>query len=69
VYIRLRWLNAYAQINHVAMQKAIDEFIKTHFDYSNNILDKKLNFLVNEKCFTSKSNVRSLIDEIVENFA
>jgi hypothetical protein len=51
------------------MQKAIDEFIKTHFDYSNNILDKKLNFLVNEKCFTSKSNVRSLIDEIVENFA
>lgn len=45
------------------------KFTKSHFEIRDNIVDKKLNYLVNEKGFTSKKNVRILIDEILASFA
>lgn len=42
IYTKLRWLNAYGQINYIAAQRCIEKFTKTFFVVSDNILDKKL---------------------------
>jgi hypothetical protein len=43
----------------------IGKFIQTFFAIDDNVLDKKLLKLVNEKTFTSKKNVKQIINEIV----
>jgi nucleoid DNA-binding protein len=44
----------------------IGKFIQTYFAVDDNVMDKKLLKLVNEKTFTSKKNVKQIINEIVE---
>lgn len=40
IYQHLKWLNAYALINYIAMQKILKKFVKTHFDLKDNVVDK-----------------------------
>lgn len=47
----------------------IGKFIQTYFAVDDNVMDKKLLKLVNEKTFTSKKNVKQIINEIVETVA
>jgi hypothetical protein len=44
----------------------IGKFIQTYFAVDDNVMDKKLLKLVNEKTFTSKKNVKQIINEIIE---
>jgi hypothetical protein len=44
----------------------IGKFIQTYFAVDDNVMDKKLLKLVNEKTFTSKKNVKQIINEIVQ---
>jgi len=44
----------------------IGKFIQTYFAVDDNVMDKKLLKLVNEKTFTSKKNVKQIINDIVE---
>jgi len=42
VYTHLKWLNAFAVINELAMQKIIKKFIKEHLKVKDNVIDKNL---------------------------
>lgn len=42
IYVRLKWLNAYAIINEIATRKILKKFMKEHFKLKDNILDKCL---------------------------
>lgn len=39
---KLKWLNAYATINYIALQRSIKKFSKEYFAIEDNIIDKKL---------------------------
>lgn len=43
--------------------------MKSHFNIEDNIIDKKLIKYLDEKTFSSKKNVKNIIDEIVDSFA
>jgi hypothetical protein len=49
--------------------RIIGKFIQTYFALDDNVLDKKLLKLVNEKTFTSKKNVKQVIIDIIQSFA
>ena len=54
IYQNLKWLNAYAIINRIAMTKIIKKFMKTHFEIKDNVINNKLLILIDEKkCFTN----------------
>ena len=42
IYQHLKWLNAFAEINYIAMQTIIKKFIKEHFEINDNMIDKGL---------------------------
>jgi len=69
IFTKLRWLNAYARINYIAAQKSLQKFMKSYFMISDNVLDKKLMKFLNEQTFTSKKNVKNILNEIVQSFA
>ena len=47
----------------------IGKFVQTYFAIEDNVIDKKLLKVVNEKAFTSKKNVTVIINEILESVA
>lgn len=42
IFTHLKWLNAYAEINEIALKKIIEKLMKNIFMLTDNILDKKL---------------------------
>lgn len=42
IYKRIKWLNAFAVINEVAMQKSVQKFTQALFEINDNVIDKKL---------------------------
>jgi len=40
IYQKLKWLNAYSQINELAAQKILKKFCKEHFEIKDNIIEK-----------------------------
>ena len=42
LYKRIKWLNAFAVINEVAMQKSVQKFSSALFEIQDNVVDKKL---------------------------
>lgn len=40
LYTRMKWLNAYAKINFIAIFKIYKKFMKNYFVLKDNILDK-----------------------------
>ena len=54
IYQNLKWLNAYAIINRIAMTKIIKKFIKNHFEIKDNVINNKIFKLIDEKrCYTN----------------
>jgi hypothetical protein len=47
----------------------IGKFVQAYFALDDNVIDKKLLKFVNEKTFTSKKNVKVIINEIVQSYA
>lgn len=40
--MQLKWLNSYATINNLAMQKILKKFTKEHFELKDNVADKNI---------------------------
>lgn len=55
VYQNLKWLNAYATINQIAMQKILKKFVKEHFQLKDNVIDKNLLAFINQKDFAHRN--------------
>jgi hypothetical protein len=53
LYTHLKWLNAYAKINNIALLKIQKKFMKTFFQLKDNVLDKKLAIVINSQTFTN----------------
>ena len=62
----MKWLNAYAIVNEIACQKILKKFMKTHFAIKDNVLDKVLATMIEEKHFVKRQNVNKLTHEIKE---
>lgn len=69
LFTRLKWLNAYAQINYIAVQRSIKKFMKSYYAIEDNILDKKLQRYVDERAFSSKKNVKYVLQDLIDVFA
>ena len=57
IYQRIKWLNAYAVINEVAMQKALQEFINTFFEIEDNVIDKKIQASIKNFEFVQRKDI------------
>ena len=61
IYQNVKWLNAYAMINHVAMQKILKKFVKEHFEHKDNIIEKTIIQYINKKPFSHRGELQCLI--------
>ena len=43
--------------------------MKSYFIITDNVLDKKLMKFLNEQSFTSKKNVKNILNEIIQSYA
>jgi hypothetical protein len=69
IYQHLKWLNAFALINEIAMQKIIKKFMKVHFELSDNVIDKKLRAYIESKNFSHRSELQHTIEDLKYFFA
>lgn len=69
LFTRLKWLNAFAQINYIALQKSLKKFMKAYFVLEDNVIDKQIQKYINDQTFTSKKNVKNVIEQIIECYA
>jgi len=63
IYQHLKWLNAYAIINEVAIQKIVKKFKKEFFEISDNIIDKKIDAYLKTKMFSGRVEKRDELNE------
>ena len=63
-YQHLKWLNAYALINHLAMQKILKKFVKVHFELKDNVIDKNLKAYIDGKAFAHRRQLAYLIQDL-----
>jgi len=42
LYRKMKWLNAYAEINMMAIKKIMQEFMEVHFDLKDNVINKNI---------------------------
>ena len=64
LYSHLKWLNAFAVINEIAMQKILKKFVKTHFNLKDNVVDKGLLLYIQNKQMIHRENLHYLIHDI-----
>lgn len=64
VYQNLKWLNAYATINQIAMQKILKKFVKEHFQLKDNVIDKNLLAFINQKDFAHRNQLQYVIQDL-----
>lgn len=69
MYQQLKWLNSYAVINELAMQKILKKFTKEHFEIKDNVIDKNLNLFIKSKEFANRQNLHYFIDDMFTFFA
>lgn len=62
VFQHLKWLNAYAIINEVAIQKILKKFKKVFFEVPDNVMDKKIEQFLDSKMFTGRVNKRDALN-------
>ena len=69
IYQHLKWLNSYAVINELAMQKILKKFVKEHFEVKDNIIDKNLTDLIKSKHYSQRTQLHFAIDDIMTFFS
>jgi len=65
----MKWLNAYAVINELAMQKILKKFVKEHFELKDNVIDKNLTAFIKSKEFANRAKLHYAIDDMFTFFA
>ena len=63
IYTELKWLNAFAIINSIAVQKILKKFMKVHFQMSDNIVDKNIQLKMQSYEFIKRSNLQHLMKD------
>lgn len=74
IWMQIRWLKSYNQINELALKKILKKFIKNFFKIKDNTIKKKLEQIVESKEFNrkdSKSNrdLRILSEGLLQFYA
>eukprot|EP00347_Sterkiella_histriomuscorum_P004047 403361947 len=65
VYTHFKWLNSFTQINFIALQKQLQKFVKTFFQFPDNIIDKKLLAYLENKSFVNQKDVNKQLKKII----
>ena len=69
LYKHFKWLNAYALINELAMQKILKKFMKNYFENKDNIIDKNLTQLIKSKRLSHRKQLHFAIDDMLDFFS
>lgn len=69
VYQKLKWLNSYAKINEVAIQKILLEFADAHFELKDNIIEKQLLRKVQKYRFLTSNESKQILSDLTQFFA
>ena len=69
IYQHLKWLNAFALINHIAMQKILKKFVKTFFDVKDNVIDKGITQYIAMKQMIHREDLANLIEDLKKFYA
>eukprot|EP00347_Sterkiella_histriomuscorum_P000531 403375494 len=69
LYIRMKWLNAYAKINYIAIFKIYKKYQKNYFCLKDNIIDKKMTNLIKSYSFADKKLVFNLVNDLIGFYA
>ena len=51
IWMQIRWLISFGQINELALRKIMKKFLKNFLMLKDNTLDKKLDSIINEALF------------------
>lgn len=60
LYQEIKWLNAFAKINKIAVKQALDKLPKTMLETSDNVIEKKLLVLTKQRSFYAAEAVVEL---------
>ena len=69
IYQHLKWLNAFAEINYIAMQTIIKKFIKEHFEINDNMIDKGLLKYIESKDMLKRKKLTYLLEDLKTFYA
>jgi hypothetical protein len=69
LYQRIKWLNAFAIINEIALQKCLQKFTKDFFEINDNVLEKKLLVNLKTKTFVSRTQLSHINEDLNIFFA
>lgn len=62
IWMQIRWLKSYDQINELALRKILKKFMKNFFLIKDNTIKKKLESILESKEFKKKDNGRGAKD-------
>lgn len=62
IWMQIRWLKSYNQINELALKKILKKFMKNFFLIKDNTMNKKLESIIDEKEFKKKDKGRGAHD-------
>ena len=66
IYREIKWINAYAALNEVAAMHLLKDFMRSHFLFDDNVLDKSVIAILKEHEFVKKKNIQGVKRDIVE---
>lgn len=65
----MKWLNAYAKINFIAIFKIYKKFMKNYFVVKDNIMDKQFEGLVRRFSFADRKLVFNMVNDLISFYA
>jgi hypothetical protein len=68
LYQQLKWLNAYAVINELALEKILKKFMKEHFVMKDNVINKDIARYVREREFSRRQKLKHVRDDLFTFF-
>lgn len=68
LYQQLKWLNAYAVINELALEKILKKFMKEHFVMKDNVINKDIARYIREREFSRRLKLKHVRDDLFTFF-
>lgn len=66
IYRQLKWINSFATINNLAMEKILKKYLKEHFELKDNVVDKNIREFITQKDFTTKKELHYVIEDMIQ---
>lgn len=64
LYSKIKWLKSYGKINHFALTRLLQKFMKTHFKIEKNTLNRTIQNYIDTKIFNNSKALKMLSRDI-----